>query len=746
MMEKDSLKYIVLSSALLGVLALNTTKINAEETTGSVETDQPAVNTESPSPEETQEPTVSPTPEQTATPSETPAATPSAQNENANELEKAPVSNGDTGEGVPVKTGEQRENGHWIYIDEKTGQKVTSSFKHIDALNKTAYYDENGYMLFSFQTIDGKKYYFDPANGALQYGEHKIDGKWYYFDPATGAMATGFTNIGYKTVYYNDEGQMLFGFQTIGGKKYYLDPRVGTLQLGEKKIDGYWYYFDPATGAMATGFTNIGYKTVYYNDQGQMLFGFQTIDGKKYYLDPRVGTQQLGEKKIDGYWYYFDQKNNGAAAVGLTDLGYKTVYYDSDGRMLFGVQHLRINEDAKEQAYYFDSNNGTFGKSGWIKGSVNGKQYYAGENGALLNGRQTIDGKTYYFDPDTYELKLGWVPEENAFYAKDGTVYKDVSGEKKIDGHWYYFDETTHQPITGFFKNIKLNKTVYYDTNGEMQFGEKKINGHWYYFRPGDGTMATGITNIGYKTVYYNEKGEMEFGEKKLGGYWYYFRPGDGAMATGITNLGYKTVYYDGNGRMVFHNFQLNGIYYEVNPADGSVRVASYRHGGVPYFSQVDPRWSSRRYGGMTMGATGCGVTTIAMNLTAWLGYTVLPPTVADYLYSVGQYNGRIAGTTGYSRIAAGNYWGVKVDKITSLQQLRNALNQGKTISEMTGAGYFANTNHGVVAFGNGSTVTVYDPYNSRNNGTYSVDYLWNARTFDPSQYDCGAVIFAYYR
>ena len=53
---------------------------------------------------------------------------------------------------------------------------------------------------------------------------------------------------------------------------------------GERQIDGHWYYFD-ANGIMQTGFVNLGYKIVYYNYNGWMLYG---------------------EHQLNGYWYYFD--------------------------------------------------------------------------------------------------------------------------------------------------------------------------------------------------------------------------------------------------------------------------------------------------------------------------------------------------------------------------------------------------------------------------------------------------------
>ena len=60
---------------------------------------------------------------------------------------------------------------------------------------------------------------------------------------------------------------------------------------------------------MSTGLTDLGYKTVCYGTDGAMLYG---------------------ERKIGGEWYHFDEET-GAMSTGMTDLGYKTVLYGEDG-------------------------------------------------------------------------------------------------------------------------------------------------------------------------------------------------------------------------------------------------------------------------------------------------------------------------------------------------------------------------------------------------------------------------------
>ena len=179
---------------------------------------------------------------------------------------------------------------------------------------------------------------------------------------------------------------------------------------------------------------------------------------------------------------------------------------------------------------------------------------------------------------------------------------------------------------------------------------------------------------------------------------------------------------------------QNNGKLVGVGGTTVQVSKTSYP---TPYFSQRDGRWAGRTYGGYTFAATGCVPTTVAMAISGITGQTVLPTTVADYLYhSTNEFNKRSYGTTSHGIVLAARHWGLKTDVLGSTAAVREALAMGHHVLGAVGTSAFANypVTHELVmkGYNNGMTY-VMDPYNANNNGYYSVDYLFRVRSLDPT-------------
>ena len=313
---------------------------------------------------------------------------------------------------------------------------------------------------------------------------------------------------------------------------------------GERQIGGNWYYFD-GNGVMQTGFVNLGSKTVYYNSDGQMLYG---------------------EQKINNAWYYFDTIT-GARITGFYNLPGKTVYYGSDGQMRYGEQ--KINN----AWYCFDTITGAR-VTGFY--NLSGKIYYYGTDGKKRFGEQRINDAWYCFDTSTGKMIIGFydLPGKVVYYGADG---KMLYGEQKIGNCYYYFDPTFGSMYVGW-KTVN-KKSRYYQENGCCTIGEYKIDDKWYYFDK-NGIMQTGFVDLPEKTVYYNENGVMQYGEQKIGNYYYYFDAVTGAMVKNTTINGH---YYDNTGKRVEKQQEASHLIVNTSTTNVTQMVQFYKNTGETY-------------------------------------------------------------------------------------------------------------------------------------------------------------------
>ena len=165
------------------------------------------------------------------------------------------------------------------------------------------------------------------------------------------------------------------------------------------------------------------------------------------------------------------------------------------------------------------------------------------------------------------------------------------------------------------------------------------------------------------------------------------------------------------------------------------------------YYSQRDPRWAGKYYGVSNVDQSGCVPTSLAMTFTDILGRTVLPTTVADYLYNnTDSFNKGEAGTDSDGIVAAARNWGLKSQLINGAGGIAEALMAGKHVLAAVGNSQFTSDpyTHELVLHGydNGRTY-VRDPYNSGNNGWYSINYLHSIKSKDPMDNKLGAPFFS---
>ncbi len=214
----------------------------------------------------------------------------------------------------------QKIGGSWYYFN-GSGVMQTGWVTWKDGTK--SFFDWDGKALLGWRSFQGRKCYFDPATGISKRWSQKIDGAWYYFD-GDSVMHKGlltWSSDGRKS-YYASDGRLQGGWQTVNGKRYYFDWSDGKSLRWSQWIGGSLYYFN-ADSEMVTGWVTWkadGSKS-YFDAQGRALMEWQSIGGKTYYFNPANGQSLRGMQVIDGQPYFFNDKSElvGTASATKTE-------------------------------------------------------------------------------------------------------------------------------------------------------------------------------------------------------------------------------------------------------------------------------------------------------------------------------------------------------------------------------------------------------------------------------------------
>ena len=137
-------------------------------------------------------------------------------------------------------------------------------------------YGDGSYPVAKFDTINGKKYYFDNS-GYMVTGWKLIDKDWYYFN-GSGCMIKDQWIGNY---YIGKDGKMAKS-QWVG--KYYVDAS-GVWQPDRWINDGQWWYRYGDGSYPKEKFDVIGDNVYYFDKNGYMATGWNCIDKKWYYFN-----------------------------------------------------------------------------------------------------------------------------------------------------------------------------------------------------------------------------------------------------------------------------------------------------------------------------------------------------------------------------------------------------------------------------------------------------------------------------
>ena len=307
--------------------------------------------------------------------------------------------------------------------------------------------------------------------------------------------------------YYRDEygywrykdasGKDLTGPQTIDGVKVYFNP--GGVQVkGDFDWDG--HYYDKDSGALVTN-------------------KFVENYGRTYYLDEN-GNKTIGSKEVNGAWYYFDQYGEQVKGRFASD----NRYYDENGKQVdFGTNR------------YFE---------------LNGEWYYAGNDGAILKGPQTIDGVKVYFDRGGVQVK--------GYFVKDST-----------DNNERYYDKdsgalATNQYIIAYNPYRHRNERYYVNDQGVRLTGPQTIDGKQVYFDKYEGCQV--FDNFGDDGYFYDQDGNrVDLGANRyvqIRDNWYYVG-NDGKILTGEHIIDGAHVYFEYGGKQVKGDFDYKNQFHD---------------------------------------------------------------------------------------------------------------------------------------------------------------------------------------
>ena len=341
---------------------------------------------------------------------------------------------GEPGEGLGVRyTGEREIEGEKYYF--ASNGSLQTGFRKIGGIwrffSTADYSPERGKEeeLSDCQVEDGKWYWYTIKgeryciyrNKTVLKGWQTVAGKRYYFNPATYAMERGNERgllvLG-KNTYYLEKGVRQTGW--IEGKTYYANSK-GVLLTGWQKIEGAWYYFSYETKQQIPGeqihwennlvqVTENGRDMFFYLIKGKTLAkGWKTIDGRRYYFDSVSGERKTGLFRVGKTWYYYEENGiakegwwenpvNGAKYFfkkGVALTGWRTIdkgryYFNADGMV-----QTQLTQVGKY--WYFFGTDGKM-RTGFIRYCNN--TYYFNGNGRMVKGWQRIGGQRYYFGED----------------------------------------------------------------------------------------------------------------------------------------------------------------------------------------------------------------------------------------------------------------------------------------------------------------------------------------------------------
>ena len=422
---------------------------------------------------------------------------------------------------------EQKINGKVYYFD--SDYHMWTGWLTWNKDRTRSYFGSDGAALSGWQTVQGKKYYFDPANWCHGYRwEHRIGGKVYYFD-ADCHMWTGWLtwNRDKTRSYFGSDGAALSGWQTVGGKRYYFDPTNWNHGYRwEHWMGGKLYYFD-SDCHMWTGWLtwNKDRTRSYFGSDGAAVSGWKSDGSKRYYIADKTRRTVRWEQIIDGKEYYFNGdcvmvtgvitftkkgivRVYGADGAQVTQDGFVTV--NGSTYYVKNLTPLRWEHTIDGKRYYFDENYRMY--TGWLQWKKDGSWSFFGSDGAETTGPKGwfIANKKYYFcapggSVSTWK-KAVYDSWQRIKGKTSGTQYLGVVSIGDTYVSFFQRQNSTWVPIRAFYCTVGARKRG----RSLTPTGTFKTTGRKAYRSSYD-------TETGYYEMYWTEFIRQKAGEPGLG-------------------------------------------------------------------------------------------------------------------------------------------------------------------------------------------------------------------------------------
>ena len=481
------------------------------------------------------------------------------------------------------------------YYFNYSGQMVVNTALYVG--NGLCYFDTNGELVDTVSDFTGTKEFhgltYLNKDGDLHYtGEY--GGRYF----SNGILAK---DCIVDNKYYVDfDGKILKGWIKTDYCYYYADPTTGVLAMDKwLQINGKWYYF--YSFRMATGYVDTKDGMYQFADDGTMIgkvqsgTWFKNPDTNTWQYVNADGTiNQKSKLEINGTTYYFIGNGMGAA-YGWFELAENCAWYDNETNTWYWTNATGTGFDTKDG--WKKTSDGYFGyveNGKLVTGvkTINGKQFYFYDSGYLASGVTNYKGKAYVIDENgnSVDYQEGWnTLGDESFYIKNGVALMDTM----VDGYYINNEGLTH---TGIFYGSgtadvilvhgKLAKkqwvqcnytTCYADENGYM------LKNQWIDNRYVD-SYGKLVTNRWIGDRYVDANGEYKpngstsqetkAGWKQINGKWWYQHKDGTCTKNDFETIQGQTYYFDANGYMVTGWKKINNKDYFFNASGVMVKDA----------------------------------------------------------------------------------------------------------------------------------------------------------------------------